>query len=125
MIGFDSGDILIYSPVSGKHARFNKDGAFNAHRVCSIAWIPASENVFAVGFEDGALLFFDKLLEDASGSPTAISGSFIQEYDSQKTFLTNRTEFCILGQWNPKKNPVASWKVGEKSISSKPFSSTH
>ena len=69
LIGFDTGDILWYSPVSGKHVRFNQLG--HGESVCSLGWVHGSESIFVAGFWDGVVAFYDKNLADAP----AISGS--------------------------------------------------
>ena len=40
VIGFQTGDILCYSPITGKYARLNRQGAIHKHAVTSITWIP-------------------------------------------------------------------------------------
>jgi catabolite repression protein CreC len=53
VVGFNTGDILCFWPLSGKYTRLNRGGTINKTPVTCIKWIPGSENEFMVAFEDG------------------------------------------------------------------------
>ncbi|KAI8923960.1 WD40-repeat-containing domain protein [Entophlyctis helioformis] len=104
-LGFSTGDILWYSPISGKFARFNKQGSLHKHAVSSITWVPGSETEFMAGFEDGSIIVFNRDLDE-------------QAFNTQPT----DDEFYISRNAKPKYNPVAVWKAGRKAITAMAFS---
>ncbi|KAI8920085.1 putative catabolite repression protein creC [Powellomyces hirtus] len=109
IIGFNTGDILHYSPMTGKFVRINKQGCINKAGVTSIKWMPPrgqgdDENMFAAGFEDGSVIIFDKEKPD----PPA---------DFTPTFGNDDSLFAIMKPpKNPKSNPCGWWQAGRKFI---------
>ncbi|KAH8154140.1 uncharacterized protein LAJ45_01908 [Morchella importuna] len=65
IIGFSTGDIIWFDPMSNKYARLNKNGMINSHAVTDIKWLPGSENLFLAAHQDGSLIVYDKEKEDA------------------------------------------------------------
>ncbi|KAJ1340142.1 hypothetical protein BSLG_005229 [Batrachochytrium salamandrivorans] len=106
VLGFSTGDILWYSPISGKFARLNRGGAVYKHAVRSIKWMPGSDTHFMAGFEDGSVLVFDKDLEDQAFTAPATRESFVKSKSSRQS----------------KYNPVDYWKVGQKGVTAISFS---
>ncbi|KAL2915827.1 hypothetical protein HK105_204528 [Polyrhizophydium stewartii] len=106
VLGFSTGDILWYSPISGKMLRLNRQGVMHKMAVTSIKWLPGSDSQFMAGFEDGSILFFDKDFED-------------QPFSAPQT----NEDFMV---WRPgkqqKHNPIAYWKGAKKAITAISFS---
>ncbi|KAJ3373452.1 hypothetical protein HDU91_000067 [Kappamyces sp. JEL0680] len=106
IIGFNSGDILCFSPISGKYNRLNRAGAIHKYPVTCIKWLPGSETLFIAGFEDGSLMIFDR------------------DFDDQNTPITATPEDYLLRQApkGSKNNPRTYWKISRKSVTSISFS---
>ncbi|RKO84565.1 hypothetical protein BDK51DRAFT_30478, partial [Blyttiomyces helicus] len=64
VIGFSGGDVMWYSPLSGKYARLNRQGVIKKSCVTCIKWMPGSENLFLAGHEDGSIIIYDKEKDD-------------------------------------------------------------
>lgn len=64
IIGFSTGDIVWYEPLSCKYVRMNKAGAMVASEVMKIQWIPGSEDLFVALFKNGTVLIMDKERDD-------------------------------------------------------------
>ncbi|KAI9104687.1 WD40-repeat-containing domain protein [Phlyctochytrium arcticum] len=117
VIGFSTGDILWYSPISGKFARINKGGAIHKAAVTSIKWMPPrglpnDENYFLAGFDDGSVIIFDKDKDDATAAtfgPPAGS-------DDELLFSVSKPPKT------PKTNPCSWWQLGKKAITAIAFS---
>ncbi|KAI8905959.1 WD40-repeat-containing domain protein [Gorgonomyces haynaldii] len=100
IIGTNTGDLLYYSPLSGKYQRFNRSGSIHKYGVTCVKWIPGSENMFCAGFEDGSMLVFDKEMEDqVVPVPTA-----------SEEFLVSKPPK------NTKHNPRSYWKISSKPL---------
>ncbi|KAF1809754.1 WD40 repeat-like protein [Eremomyces bilateralis CBS 781.70] len=69
VIGFSTGDIIWYEPMSQKYARLNKNGIINSSAVADIRWLPGSENLFMAAHFDGSIVVYDKEKEDAPFTP--------------------------------------------------------
>lgn len=100
---FSSGDVLCFSPITGKYNRLNRAGAIHRFAVTCIKWLPGSETLFAVGFEDGSLMIFDRDLDD------------------QSTPIASTPEEYLVRQApkGSKNNPKTYWKIARKSLSGK------
>ena len=111
VVGFNTGDILCFWPLSGKYTRLNRYGTISKSAVTTIKWIPVyfinegSENLFMAGFKDGSLMIFDKDLDDQSYT-IPISPDF---------YSTNAPA-------GSKNNPRAYWKLSPSSITALEFS---
>ncbi|GAA5968262.1 hypothetical protein JCM11641_003787 [Rhodosporidiobolus odoratus] len=97
LIGFATGDILWFDPLTARYSRFNKSGVISSSPVTSILWLPPApssstqppasptsenrSNLFLTSHADGTILIWDKDREDAPGivpnpAPTAgLSGA--------------------------------------------------
>ena len=99
ILGFNTGDLLYYCPLSTKFMRLNRSGALLRAGVTCVKWIPGSEVCFMAAFDDGSVMLFDR------------------EVDEHSFVIPNSTEFNILHPHFPAKcNPIAYWKVSQKSI---------
>ncbi|KAF2641179.1 WD40 repeat-like protein [Massarina eburnea CBS 473.64] len=120
VMGFSTGDIIWYEPMSQKYARINKNGAINNSAVSDIRWLPSSENLFLASHMDGSLVVYDKEKEDAvfvaEDQEVVESASVKQE---KKTSLGVRKS---VNSKNQKANPVSFWKVSASKINAFAFS---
>ncbi|KAI9208329.1 catabolite repressor protein [Polychytrium aggregatum] len=60
VMGFNTGDVMSYLPLSGKTTHINRQGCINKSSVLTIQWLPGSETRFVAGYADGSLIFYDK-----------------------------------------------------------------
>lgn len=114
VMGFNTGDVIWYEPMSQKYARLNKNGAINASPIQCIAWLPHKENLFIAAHTDGTLVVYDKDKEDTAftpedGLPTDhahVDGGQKPAFRIQKSVQSP----------NQKSNPVAAWSVSNMRI---------
>ncbi|KAG0375374.1 hypothetical protein BGX24_009188 [Mortierella sp. AD032] len=71
IIGFSTGDIIWFNPLSNKYSRLNKQAIIKDSAVTMIKWLPGSESQFMVAFQDGSIVMMDKDKDDgAFSTPT-------------------------------------------------------
>ncbi|CAO3623480.1 unnamed protein product [Cunninghamella echinulata] len=110
LIGFSTGDCIWYDPLCNRYTRFNKRGILNYSKVTCIKWVPNSEDLFIVSFENGVILVMDKERED-------------QQYILQSTRESDIQSLIINKPHNNNKyNPVSHWQISQKSITDFKFS---
>ncbi|KAF2279757.1 WD40 repeat-like protein [Westerdykella ornata] len=120
ILGFSTGDIIWYEPMSQKYARINKNGNINRTPVSDIKWLPNSENLFIASHADGALVVYDKEKEDAVFvAEDASAPDLPSQNGERKPSLTVRKS---VNSRNQKTNPVAYWKVSNSKINAFSFS---
>ncbi|KAF2269687.1 catabolite repression protein creC [Lojkania enalia] len=122
ILGFSTGDIIWYEPMSQKYVRINKNGAINGSAVSEIRWLPNSENLFLASHMDGSLIVYDKEKEDAAfvaedQAPAADPAS--DEKGDRKASLTVKKS---VNSKNQKTNPVAYWQVSHSKVNAFAFS---
>jgi len=152
IVGFNTGDVVFYSPISGRFARMNKASVYTVSTrfsvgtthawssVTSIKWAPGSDTLFWVGFDDGTVLIMDKDKEEAVDPlrvplELGVSEQMVNPPSPKQT----RTESGIASNaltWaqqdtsfvsfavptRQKIHPQHFFKVGRKSVSSIQFS---
>ncbi|KAG8760766.1 hypothetical protein FRC14_002062 [Serendipita sp. 396] len=76
VIGFSTGDIIWFDPITSRYARINKQPTSSgttsnvSHNACtSIRWVPSSVNLFVAGYADGTMVVFDRDREDGHFTP--------------------------------------------------------
>jgi len=107
VIGFNTGDIILYNPISGKYIRYNRNGYLNSSSCTAIKWIPGSENEFIATFNNGIVMVFDKDKEDSIPfSPPTVPNK--ENFFSYKYLSSS--------------NPNQWWKVSDKKITACEFS---
>jgi WD40 repeat protein len=123
IMGFSTGDIIWYEPMSQKYARINKNGVINATAVSDIRWLPNSENLFLASHVDGSLVVYDKEKEDAAFVPEesiAISEDGMSETEKKlKKLLVIKKS---VNSKNQKTNPVSYWQLSRSRINAFEFS---
>ncbi|KAH0555735.1 hypothetical protein GP486_006322 [Trichoglossum hirsutum] len=121
IIGFSTGDIMWYEPISQKYARLNKNGTINPSAVSQIRWIPGSENLFLAAHVDGSLVVYDKEKEDASFSPEG-NGALPNRPSSSQIAESSLHVSKSVNSKNQKFNPVACWTLLKQPINGIAFS---
>ncbi|KJY00380.1 catabolite repression protein crec [Zymoseptoria brevis] len=122
VLGFNTGDIIWYEPMTQKYARLNKNGLINPSTVSTILWLPNKENLFIASHTDGTLVVYDKEKEDAEFVP---EDAPIEENGHANGNGLATSRFRIkksVQSRNQKTNPVAVWKVSSMKINSIAFS---
>ncbi|KAJ3522082.1 hypothetical protein NM208_g13010 [Fusarium decemcellulare] len=130
IMGFSTGEIIWWEPISQRYTRLNKNGVINGTPVAAIRWIPGSENLFLAAHMDGSLVVYDKEKEDAQFSPEeeAVNGNTMGnsgEAIDAANGGTNSNGIRInksVHSKNQKTNPVAAWKLSNNRINAFSFS---
>ncbi len=119
IMGFNTGDIIWYEPISQKYARLNKNGQITESPVQSIAWLPNKENLFVAAHMDGTLIVYDKEKEDAVFvAEEALENGHANGDEPKYGFRVKKS----VQSRDQKVNPVAVWKVSNMKINGMAFS---
>ncbi|CAG8958999.1 hypothetical protein HYFRA_00012158 [Hymenoscyphus fraxineus] len=122
IMGFSTGEIIWYEPISQKYTRLNKNGIINTTPVSEIRWIPGSENLFLAAHMDGSLVVYDKEKEDAAFSPEEhANGSSDASNDGSEPHIVLHVDKSVHSK-NQKFNPVSFWKLSNQRINAFAFS---
>ena len=117
IIGFNTGDIIWYEPMSQRYARLNKNGMINRAAVADIQWLPGSENLFIAAHMDGSLVVYDKEKEDAAFVP--------EEVEMVEAVRSGSPRLKVLksvASDKQKTNPVAAYKLSNQKPNALSFS---
>jgi WD40 repeat protein len=128
ILGFNTGDMIWYEPISQKYARINKNGIINNSAVSAIWWLPNKENYFLAAHMDGSLIVYDKEKEDAEFIPEespaetgySPSGSLNGDSTPRRQYKLNVKK--SVQSRNQKTNPVSVWKISNQKINAVAFS---
>ncbi len=124
ILGFSTGEIIWWEPISQRYTRLNKNGIINSTPVSEIRWIPGSESLFLAAHMDGSLVVYDKERDDAQFTPEddVLSGSD----GGNPTLAMNAGNSIHINKSvhsrNQKTNPVAAWKLSNQRINAFAFS---
>ncbi|KAH7909930.1 WD40 repeat-like protein [Hygrophoropsis aurantiaca] len=69
IIGFSTGDLIWFDPISSRYCRLNKAGSITNSPCTAIRWVPSSPTVFLVSHADGTIIVYDKEREDGTFTP--------------------------------------------------------
>ncbi|KAI1002090.1 putative catabolite repression protein [Podosphaera aphanis] len=123
IMGFSTGEIIWYEPISQKYTRLNKNGIVNPNPVSDIKWIPGSENLFLAAHIDGSLIVYDKEKDDAAFSPeengTLTAGQPDNVNSGFEPLL--HVDKSVRSK-NQKHNPISIWKLSNQRINAFAFS---
>ncbi|KAM7207438.1 WD40 repeat-like protein [Naviculisporaceae sp. PSN 640] len=138
IMGFSTGEIIWWEPVSQRYTRLNKNGAINSTPVSEVKWIPGSEHLFLAAHMDGNLVVYDKEKEDAifsaeeeaanggvNGSSEATNGGGAASNGAGTKSSSNYQIHKSVHSKNQKTNPVAVWKLSNQRINAFAFSPDH
>ncbi|KAK3822294.1 MAG: WD40-repeat-containing domain protein [Linnemannia elongata] len=129
IIGFSTGDIIWFNPLSNKYSRLNKQAIIKDSAVTTIKWLPGSESQFMVAFQDGSIVMMDKDKDDnAFTTPTPpdeyryrpilfLSLLFTSHllYKYPKSFHATKPK-------HGRHNPISHWHISRKPINAFAFS---
>lgn len=122
VMGFSTGEVIWWEPISQRYTRLNKNGVINSTPVAEITWVPGSENLFMAAHMDGSLVVYDKEKEDATFNPeddgTKPDGSEAGDLAVKIQMLIHKS----VHSKNQKTNPVAFWKLSNQRINAFAFS---
>ncbi|KAG9254696.1 WD40-repeat-containing domain protein [Emericellopsis atlantica] len=125
IMGFSTGEIIWWEPISQRYTRLNKNGAINNTPVSQITWIPGSESLFLAAHMDGALVVYDKEKEDSPFIPEdvapALNGSETGDAVNSHGKNNIQVQKSVLSK-NQKTNPVALWKLSNHRVNAFAFS---
>ncbi|KAK4235479.1 hypothetical protein C8A03DRAFT_36671 [Achaetomium macrosporum] len=125
IMGFSTGEIIWWEPITQRYTRLNKNGIVNGTPVSEIRWIPGSENLFLAAHMDGTLVVYDKEKEDAIFTPED-EGTFRTNGETGGTSSVNYSSQIHVHKSvhskNQKTNPVAVWKLCNHRINAFAFS---
>ncbi|CAL1705562.1 unnamed protein product [Somion occarium] len=142
IVGFNTGDLLWFDPISSRYGRLNKQGRICNSPCTAIRWVPSSPNLFLVSHADGTMLVYDKEREDGiftpqepTGQPnsgnSAFDASVIPGIPPTGEWNSFDSIFVTMPPWHPvtttagggkgekekaAKNPVSHWRVSKKTI---------
>ncbi|KAF9106634.1 hypothetical protein BGX29_008921 [Mortierella sp. GBA35] len=107
IIGFSTGDIIWFNPLSNKYSRLNKQAIIKDSAVTMIKWLPGSESQFMVAFQDGSIVMMDKDKDDNTFStPTP----------------PDESSFHATKPKHGRHNPISHWHICRKPINAFAFS---
>jgi len=126
IMGFSSGDLMWYEPISQKYSRLNKNGRMNPCSVVDVRWLPHSESLFVAAHADGALLVYEKDRDDSSTLADVFDAPQIQQQQQQskkeKAFSSFAVYKSIMSPSLVKTNPIGAWKLGNAKPEAMAFS---
>ncbi|PBP19557.1 hypothetical protein BUE80_DR009612, partial [Diplocarpon rosae] len=126
IMGFSTGAIIWFEPISQKYTRLNKNEIINSSPVSEIRWIPGSENLFLAAHLDGSLVVYDKEKEDLAFSPEE-NGDYPSANGNLESNGNGRPAAKLhviksVHSKNQKSNPVSVWKLSNQRINAFAFS---
>ncbi|KAK3828411.1 MAG: catabolite repression protein creC [Benniella sp.] len=107
IIGFSTGDIIWFNPLSNKYCRLNKQAIIKDSAVTMIRWLPGSESQFMASFQDGTIVVMDKDRDDNTFSVS---------------IPPHENGFHPTKPKNGRHNPVSHWHIGRKPVTAFAFS---
>ncbi|KAK7693959.1 hypothetical protein QCA50_003534 [Cerrena zonata] len=135
IIGFSTGDLLWFDPISSRYGRLNKQGRICNSPCTAVRWVPSSPNLFLVSHLDGTITVYDKEREDGAFTPheptSPLDPSTNPDTHPPGEWNPLDSIFVTMPPWHPVtsvsgggkgekekafKNPVSHWKVSKKSI---------
>lgn len=120
IMGFNTGDVIWYEPLSQKYSRLNKNGQITTSPIQSILWLPNKENLFVSAHMDGTLVVYDKEKEDAIFVPEEPS-PVENGHTNGEPHYGFKVKKSVQSR-EQKTNPIAVWKVSNMKINGMAFS---
>ncbi|KAI0075272.1 hypothetical protein K474DRAFT_1676500 [Panus rudis PR-1116 ss-1] len=102
IIGFNTGDLLWFDPLSSRYGRLNKQGRICNSPCTAVRWVPNSPNLFLVSHADGTILVYDKEREDGIFTPNEPTAPSSTPFDGSPPNTTPVPPGgSPPGEWNP------------------------
>ncbi|KAG8934580.1 hypothetical protein FRC02_009660 [Tulasnella sp. 418] len=91
IIGFHTGDLLWFDPISMRYARLNKAGCITASPCTAVRWVPGSSNLFLVSHANGTIIVYDRDRDDSlfQPNPVPVSSSSSSNNGMSNSILTS------------------------------------
>ncbi|KAF9227756.1 WD40 repeat-like protein [Gyrodon lividus] len=143
VIGFNTGDLVWFDPMSSRYGRLNKQGSISSSPCTAVRWVPSSSTLFLVSHADGTIIVYDKELDDGvfsatvPGAPTPTpslphpNAPPSQPQSQPSAEWDPLTTMCItVPPWHPEasvggsakadrgvaKNPVSHWRLSRRGV---------
>ncbi|KAB5595692.1 Catabolite repression protein creC [Ceratobasidium theobromae] len=69
IIGFNTGDLIWFEPISSRYVRINKQGCINHSPCTQVRWVPSSRTLLLASYADGTIVVYDTERQDAPFTP--------------------------------------------------------
>ncbi|CAE6535863.1 unnamed protein product [Rhizoctonia solani] len=138
VIGFNTGDLIWFEPLSSRYVRINKQVVHNANQpmhlspCTQVRWVPSSRTLLLASYADGTIVVYDTERQDAPfvpHDPSKPMPSPLPVPDSDEQQSSNGSaasermwdplnEILVTSNGGPDgknlKNPVSHWRLTEK-----------
>lgn len=144
IIGFNTGDLIWFEPMSSRYVRINKQGCINHSPCTQVRWVPSSRTLFLAAYADGTIVVYDTERQDAPFTPhdpakpippaphAAPADGAAEETEAASANGSGGSQANGERMWNPLdeilvtsnvggvgvdkalKNPVSHWRLTEK-----------
>ncbi|KAG2366041.1 WD40-repeat-containing domain protein [Suillus spraguei] len=136
ILGFNTGDLIWFDPMSSRYCRLNKQGTISSSICTAVRWVPSSQTLFLVSHADGTIIVYDKEREDGlftasvpnglTNTPhITINAHHVSPISGEWDPLS--TMFVTPPPWHPEatgkgekgvvaKNPVSHWRLCRRGV---------
>ncbi|KAG8716208.1 hypothetical protein FRC11_007382 [Ceratobasidium sp. 423] len=138
VIGFNTGDLIWFEPLSSRYVRINKQVVHNANQpmhlspCTQVRWVPSSRTLLLASYADGTIVVYDTERQDAAFVPHDPSKPMpppppVPDSDEQQSSNGSTgsermwdplNEILVTSNGGPDgknlKNPVSHWRLTEK-----------
>ncbi|KAG2350131.1 WD40 repeat-like protein [Suillus weaverae] len=132
IIGFSTGDLVWFDPISSRYCRLNKQGTITSSICTAVRWVPSSPTLFLVSHADGTIIVYDKEREDGLFTATIPNALTNAPHMHPTTPVSDQwdplsTMFVTPPPWHPEaigrgekgvvaKNPVSHWRLCRRGV---------
>ncbi|KAG1743390.1 WD40 repeat-like protein [Suillus lakei] len=138
IIGFSTGDLIWFDPISSRYCRLNKQGTISSSICTAVRWVPSSPTLFLVSHADGTIIVYDKEREDGlftASIPNGLTNTphiHLNANAHPTSPVTDgwdplSTMFVTPPPWHPEavgrgekgmvaKNPVSHWRLCRRGV---------
>ncbi|CAE6441353.1 hypothetical protein ACGC1H_004215 [Rhizoctonia solani] len=137
VIGFNTGDLIWFEPLSSRYVRINKQVVHNANQPMNLSpctqvrWVPSSRTLLLASYADGTIVVYDTERQDAAfvphdpskPMPLPVVLDSEEQQSSSAASASERmwdplNEILVTSNTGPDgknlKNPVSHWRLTEK-----------
>lgn len=136
IIGFNTGDLVWFDPISSRYCRLNKQGTISSSICTAVRWVPSSPTLFLVSHADGTIIVYDKEREDGLFTASIPNGLTNTPHITINTHHPSPISdgwdplssiFVTPPPWHPEatgrgekgmvaKNPVSHWRLCRRGV---------
>ncbi|EJU05165.1 WD40 repeat-like protein [Dacryopinax primogenitus] len=120
VIGFNTGDLMWFDPLSSRYVRINKGGCMTTSPVTCVRWVPGHRSMFLASHADGTILVYDKEREDGAVVPGA--GVLESGWNALEQMIVLPTQQEREREKDKLRNPVSYWRICRRAITDFSFS---